>query len=196
MVGPAAEPAPFHASNQFPSFSDDALALRFSEVHRSDLRYTAVWCRWSMWNGQVWQTDETCHVFELARIVCRSAVVGQMDTNLANRVASASTVAAAELLARADRRHAAKVDQWDLDQWLLNTLAGTVDLRTGDLRPAKREDYCTKITSVAPSGESPKWASFLDRITGGNVQLQEYLQRVYGYCLTRPTSNCEVNNAG
>ena len=50
------------------------------------------------------------------------------------RIASAKTVAAVERLAKADRRHAATVDQWDADPWLLNTPDGVVDLQTGKMR--------------------------------------------------------------
>ena len=47
------------------------------------------------------------------------------------KIASAQKVAAVEKLARADREHAATVEQWDRDLWLLNTPSGIVDLRTG-----------------------------------------------------------------
>src|SRR5689334_9873379 len=72
------------------------------------------------------------------------------DEKEAKKLASAKTVNAVQTLARADRRHAAVTEQWDIDLWALNTPAGTVDLRTGILRPHRRTDYITKITSVAP----------------------------------------------
>ena len=42
------------------------------------------------------------------------------------------------------------VEQLDSDGYLLNTPGGTVDLRTGIIKPNDPEDYCTKITAVAP----------------------------------------------
>ena len=42
----------------------------------------------------------------------------------------------------------------------------------------------TKIAAVAPSGECPLWHGFLERVTDGDKELQLYLQRVAGYCLT------------
>jgi putative DNA primase/helicase len=59
-----------------------------------------------------------------------------------------------------------------------------VELRTGTVRPARQEDYCTKSTAVAPGGDCPRWREFLSKITGGDAELQLYLQRVAGYCLT------------
>jgi putative DNA primase/helicase len=92
-----------------------------------------------------------------------------------------------ERLARSDRRHAATVEQWDVNPWLLNTPGGVVDLRTGELRPALREDYMTKITAVAPGGECLLWQAFLSRITDGDEELQRFHQRMSGYALTGVT---------
>jgi putative DNA primase/helicase len=170
-----------------PEFSDDTLALRFTELHGADLRYTAAWGRWSVWTGTRWQQDQTWYVFDLSRGVCRKSSASCPDMRIAPRIASAVTVAAVERLARADRRHAATVEQWDADPWLLNTPAGVVDLQTGKLRAAAREDYCTKITAVAPHGESPLWRAFLARITDENIELQTFLQVICGYALTGVT---------
>ena len=42
----------------------------------------------------------------------------------------------------------------------------------------------TKITAIAPGADCPLWLKFLTRITDGDVELQAFLQRVAGYCLT------------
>src|SRR5262245_57431342 len=65
-------------------------------------------------------------------------------------VANAKTVAAVERLARADRRLAATTDRWDAVPCLLNTPAGILDLRTGATRPARIDDYATKIIGTPP----------------------------------------------
>jgi putative DNA primase/helicase len=138
------------------------------------------------WDGMRWVDDDTLHVFDLARGVCRAASAECNDTERATavKVASKATSAAVERLAAADRKHAAKVEQWDADAWLLNTPRGTVDLRTGDIRQHRRGDYITKITSAGPGGDCPLWLRFLDRITGGNSDLVSFLQRMIGYALT------------
>jgi putative DNA primase/helicase len=167
-----------------PEFSDEALALRFAELHAQDLRYVAGWDRWLEWNGTRWTNDNTLHAFDLARAVCREASAAANNLKGAAAIASAKTVAAVERLARADRRLAATTDQWDQDIWLLNTPAGTVDLKTGKVGKHGPEDYITKSTAVAPGGECPRWLSFLARITGNDAQLALFLQRVAGYALT------------
>jgi putative DNA primase/helicase len=167
-----------------PEFADEGLALRFSDRYRDRLRYVAAWGRWLIWDGSVWRFDDTMRAFDLARGICREAAAECDKDSVASSVASAKTVAAVERLAKADRRHAATVDQWDSDPWLLNTPNGVVDLRTGDMRPHDPNDYMTKITAVAPGGECPLWLQFLARITGENADLQDFLMRAAGYCLT------------
>lgn len=174
-----------------PPLSEENLALRFSRQHRDDLRYTAQWGRWSIWDGKRWKQDNTLQAFDMIRAFCRRASSEVEDDDKAKfqaeRIASASTVAAVERLARADRCHVVSVDRWDAEPWLLNTPAGIVDLRTGSLRSATQEDYCTKLTAASPGGACPLWHEFLDRITARNLELQAYLQRMAGYALTGVT---------
>ena len=179
--------SPFVANSKIeirPEYSDDALALKFTERFAAKLRFTSAWNRWSLWNGSVWRKDDTLSAYDLARQICRAESTTCGDDRLAPRIASAQTVAAVERLARADRRHAATVEQWDADLWLLNTPGGVVDLQTGAMRSARREDYCTKSTAVAPGGDCPTWLRFLDQVTVGNCELQAYMQRMCGYALT------------
>jgi putative DNA primase/helicase len=171
-----------------PAFSDEALALRFAERHASDLRFVAKWSKWLQWTGKHWRFDDTLHAFHLARALCREAAAECNKPKIPASVASAKTEAAVERLARADRRLAATVDQWDADPWLLNTPDGVVDLRTGKIRVYRADDYMTKITAVGPRGDCPRFKAFLNRIMDGDAALIAYLQRVFGYCLTGDTS--------
>src|SRR5437763_11310357 len=58
-----------------PEFSDEALALRFAEIHSGDLRYVAAWNKWFRWDGICWQSDDTLMAFDFARHICRAAAV-------------------------------------------------------------------------------------------------------------------------
>jgi putative DNA primase/helicase len=165
-------------------FSDESLALRFTDQHGDTLRYVAAWGRWYEWDGAVWRQDGTLRVFDLARRLCRQASGECEKEKVAAAIASAKTVAAVERLAKADRRHAATIEQWDADEWLLNTPGGVVDLRTGQLRPHRPTDYMTKITAVSPGGECPLWHDFLGKVTNLDTELQAYLKRMVGYSLT------------
>ncbi len=170
-----------------PAFSDEELALQFAERHGNDLRFVAAWNKWLIWTGTHWRFDDTLHAFDLARAICRKAAATCDQPNIAAAIASKKTVAAVEVLAKADRRLAATIDQWDADPWLLNTLDEVIDLRTSKSRPHSHNDYMTKITAVGPDGECPCFLAFLNKITGGDAELVSYLQRVFSYALTGHT---------
>ncbi len=111
-----------------PAFSDEALALGFAEAYRDELRYVAAWSKWMIYDGGRWALDDTLKAFNLSRVVCRKAAA-ECNTKAKKTIASAKTVAAVERLARADRRLAAITDQWDPDDFLLNTILGEDDDR-------------------------------------------------------------------
>lgn len=169
-------------ATKLPAFSDDALALRFADAHGDKLRYIALWNKWYRWTDKLWEQDTTLLAFDLARELCRQ-IAGEANEG-GKGLASHKTVAAVVSLARADRRLAATIDQWDETPWLLNTPDGTVDLRTGGMRSHNPADYITKCTSISPGGQCPLWLGFLDRIMGGNAELTAFIKRVLGYCLT------------
>jgi putative DNA primase/helicase len=172
-----------------PLTTEDALALAFARAHAHALRHVAAWSKWLFWDDQRWACDETLVVFDLVRRQCRAAreaLPADAPEKLRAILSRASTVAAVERLAKSDRRLAATVDQWDADPGLLNTPAGLIDLRTGELRPHDPGEYCTRITAVAPDFSAGRqlWTRFIDEATLGDRGLQRFLQQVAGYCLT------------
>lgn len=165
------------------------MALRFADLHASDLRYVAAWGKWLIWDGARWKFDDTLAAYSLVRKVCRIAAGQCNKLKIASALASANTVAAAASLSRSDRRLAATVDQWDTDPLSLNAPGGVIDLLTGKLRAHRAADYMTKITAVASEQvcPTPIWLAFLDRITDGDAELIAFLQRMAGYALTGTT---------
>jgi putative DNA primase/helicase len=148
----------------------------------------ADWGKWLAWDGKRWQRDKTLAVFDRARTICHETVPHlECNASTASRLASGSTVAAVEKLARYDRQHAATVEQWDSDEWLLNTQSGVVNLKTGSIGPHKQADHMTKITAAKFGGDCPMWKSFLVRVTGEDEELQGFLKRMCGYALTGST---------
>ena len=184
-VADAAEPVV--SSDESVWGTEDALALAFTRRYHRDWRYVAGWGRWLVWDGHRWRTEDTLAATDLIRSVCRQTAVRADNPKVAAKLASSGTVSGVERLARADRRHAATTDEWDADPWLLNTPGGVVDLRTGRKRSHERADRMTKITTATPGGDCPTWWQFIDEVTGGDKELQAYLQRMVGYALTGST---------
>lgn len=177
-------------------YSEDNVALRFSQIYADALRYVAPWGRWMRWNSQRWIHEDTLEVADFARKVCRSVaayvrtdvqLTPKQQQTVANKYGAAQTVSNIERFAKADRRHAATIAQWDADIWALNTPAGVVDLRTGALTSGAREAYMTKITRASPGGACPAWIAFLHTATAGDADLIGFLKRMAGYCLTGST---------
>lgn len=169
-------------------YTEDALALAFAERHAHALRYCAVWGQWLAWDGVRWANDRTLYATDLVRQICREAAESCADPRIAATLQSARTVRAVERLARTDRRLAATVQQWDADPWLLNTPDGVVDLRTGWMTRPDPALHMTKVAGAGPGGDCPKFLAFMERCTGGDSELQAYLQRMLGYALTGDTS--------
>lgn len=181
---PAAPPPP---EMRAPAVTEEALAQRFTAQEGERMRYVAAWSRWFRWDGERWKQEDTLHAFDIARAICRDEAARCMDSGGRDALSRASTVSAVERLARADRKHAATVEQWDSDAWLLNTPAGIVDLRTGETAQHDPAACLTKITAASPEGGCPTWLRFLDRITGADAELQGFLARIAGYALTGST---------
>src|ERR1700676_2260669 len=174
-----------------PDFSEEALALLFTAKYEATLRHVAEWGTWLRFTGTVWEFDKTRKAWSLARSICRQqaqlvARASNKKSSLKRTIASAKTRAAVISLASDDRRHAATVDQWDTDPWLLNTPRGVIDLRTGVRRDHRAEDYLTKLTAVAPDAacQIPLWKAFLKKITDQNLGLEKFIQRALGYSIT------------
>ena len=85
-------------------FSDDTLALRFTDGHLNSLRFVQKWGRWLKWDGKRWSFDETLHVFDLVR-----------DASVANSRAAA-TIHGFRLNCRAPRRWRQCIDLAQVDQ--------------------------------------------------------------------------------
>lgn len=182
-----------------PEFSDEDLALKFSLKHADELRYTALFGRWNLWTGKLWEPDETMKIFSLSRQLCREQAEECQGKDRQNKpskeskaIASAKTVAAVVNLARSDRRHVATKDQWDANPWEINTVDGILDLKTCDLVSHDPRSYCTVMSPVGPGDNCDLWMQVLWRITGGDPELISFLQRMAGYCLTGVTTEHAV----
>ncbi len=164
--------------------SEDAVAQGFAASHPL-LRWCQTLGKWFVWDGIVWKQDETVYVFDEVRRYCRenSEWNSKNQTDL-RKQCSASFVAAVEKFCKSDRRYVITPDQFDCDDWVLNTPSGLVDLRTGQVQPHDPQAYCTRVTAVAPDGECHRWREFLGEVTDCDIHLIDYLQRMVGYCLT------------
>lgn len=182
-------------------------AERMIAIYGRDLRYVHLWRSWLHWDGHRWVQDETGGSKVQAHLIesISSMVAESRDWESDKRKAvyawglqsqSRSRLESADAIARKLPGVSVVPDQLDADPFLLNTLSGAVDLRTGTVRVSKRDDLCTRVvqTTYDPSEpfdgekECPIWIAFLDRIMGNRADLVRYLQIALGYTLTGVTS--------
>ncbi len=167
--------------------SDDALARQLVGELGDDWRCARPPGDWYRWTGAVWERDAMMAVVERARLTCSEVAKDIEKHSLARSVCSNATIFAVVRLGGADPRCVVSPEIFDRDDWLLNTPACTVDLRTGQARCHRREDYCARSTRVSPEGECPTFDAFLLEATGGDEALSRFVQRAAGYCLTGVT---------
>lgn len=189
---PGEEPAPV--------YSDLWLAEQIINKHRGVLRFVPQRNEWLVWDGSRWKPDAVLMAQNIIQRALKvialpltrvsgSAKEMKEAEGLAKSLTSAKRVADVMRTVRADEAMALPVDALDHDLWSLNTPGGVVDLRSGLALPPDPDALMTKTTRVAPDfgGAAPLWKRFLAEATGGNVELEAYLQRLAGYCLTGST---------
>lgn len=174
-------------------------AERLVARHGKDIRYCHEWNKWLIWTGTHWQIDLTGEVERRAKETIRAIYSEVAETEdeekraaLAKHAAKSETnraISAMVELAKSEPGIPVLSDQLDSDIWLLNCKNGTLDLRTGELRPHNRKDYITRIipTEYNPYADFEEWAKFLHRIMNDNAELISFLQRAVGYSLTGST---------
>lgn len=160
--------------------TEDHVARFFERRFSNDLRYCKTWGSWLVWDGARWRLERTEMAFDFARQLAREA----NPTGKAN-IAKAAFARGVEAFARAARPFATESSDWDRNEFLLNTPGGTVDLKTGAIRPHDRRDQITNVTRVTPrAGPMPIFDKFMSDITLGDASLVNYHQRALGATLS------------
>lgn len=173
--------------------TDIGNAERLVDRYGNDLYFDHTTELWMVWNEDRWLRDEDGQhqtmAKETVRAIYAEAEAEPDDTTRraiaqhAMRSESDARIDAMLSQARSDRAIAVTSKVWDTDLWALNCLNGTIDLRTGELRPHRREDRITKLAPVFydPEARAPLWAAFLARIMDNNNDVIRFLQRASGY---------------
>jgi putative DNA primase/helicase len=90
------------------------------------------------------------------------------------------------LLAIAASSLEVKHPELDANPYLLNLENGTLDLRTGKLKPHHPDDLLTKVAPVRfdAAATCPLFLAFLGRVLNQDQQLIRFIQKALGYSLT------------
>lgn len=180
--------------------SDWGNARRLVRLHGPDIRFCTRWGKWFCWDGQRMLEDDTDQVYRHAKNAVKSiygeaesAPDGEARKEIAiwgMKSEAQPRIEAMIIAARSEHGIPVRSEDLDADPWLLNVENVTIDLRTGEPRPHRREDLITKMAAVLfePDAQAPVFTAFLNRIMNGNDNLITYLQRTLGRALTGDTS--------
>lgn len=192
-----------------------------------NLRYVPERRIWLWWDGQRWLVDEygataqDCtlkvaeHYYMKASELRNQAQDKSLDTSECKRIEKAAenmekwaahcrnkrAIDSMLGLARSDKRFTLSVNELDRDPWLFGVENGVVDLRTGTLREASRDEYVTRRSPVRfdPAAKAPRWRQFIEEITAfpdpkdpyaykARPILANYMQCALGYAMTGSTA--------
>lgn len=174
--------------------TDAGNAELFIQQHGADLRWVPSWNTWVRYDGTRWARTPSEAMIPLAIDTARSyygiaAELGHGEreraTKLVKHALASESAGRLEAMIRTARMHRAAFDDFDRDAWALNVANGTIDLRTGELRPHVREDMHTQISTVEydPSAVAPTWDRFLIDVVP-DAEVRSWLQRFTGYSMT------------
>ncbi|WP_461005544.1 phage/plasmid primase, P4 family [Streptomyces capparidis] len=137
-----------------------------------------------VWNGRTWERSEVRVRQEIHRMGAALVLAG--ETQKARGFTMTTRIDS--LLTELRSVPTVHVDASDFDNRpdLLSFKNGTVDLRTGTLRPHDKRDMITYRLDLDynPDAECPRWEQFLAEIFPGDPELPGYFQRLIGYGIT------------
>lgn len=176
--------------------TDSGNVQRLLAFYGNKFRYVEAWQRFMVWDGQRWLADpKGTRVLgltaELAGRVYAEWKAAE-DEEERDRLwawylqtQSASRRKAVVELARGEVQALARPEEFDANKLLLTVPNGTLDLRTGAIRPHNPADMLTQATNVIfdPKASSPLWQAFLEKVLP-DAEVRDFLQKFVGYCLT------------
>ena len=157
--------------------SHGALADAFLLNTGHNLRFDRDANCWYFFDGRCWQGNHN-HL-----------VLHAIENSLPVELRNSHMIAGVEKSLRNRPKLSIRQRDWDPDPHLLNTPAGVVDLRTGDIMPSSPDFLMTRITSAAPADDWSRslWAVKLLEWFGDDPAEQTYVQVLLGYFLTGET---------
>jgi putative DNA primase/helicase len=116
---------------------------------------------------------------ELVRTSPAPADAGKWAKRLADLYGTKHVADALDLL-RGHTDFLTRAEQFDADPYVLNTPAGIVDLRSGQVRAHDPDALCTRIThgSPEPQARAERWEQFLREIFAEDNDLIAYIKKV------------------
>jgi putative DNA primase/helicase len=178
-------------------FTDATNAKRLFKEHGKDIRFVAAWKKWIVWNGNIWEIDESgALVHEKGLEMIRNIYDELLKTDdPRERIEIEKYGTISESTRR--RESLIKAAQWinelnvkpeglDANSWLLNVKNGIIDLEKGTFNKHSQDEMITKVANVeyVQNADCPLWKQFVREIMDYKTELIEFLQTAVGWAIT------------
>jgi putative DNA primase/helicase len=173
--------------------TDVGNAARLVVRHGKGIRYCHTTGVWYIWDGKHWRRDDRGKIVDLCKGTALSILTeakrapdDKRDQLLAWFKSSQKRDRLTAMSALAQCDVAVTHDELDVDRFLFNCLNGTLDLRTGQLRPHDPKDLLTKLAPVEYDSDAqcPLFDRFIQQTFCGDAELIDFVMRWHGHCLT------------
>ncbi len=181
-------------------FNDMWNAQIFVKQHGHMIRNCGQLGGWHIWNGKIWELDETHRITKLAQETVNSLYeMARKEEDPKKRkffyqhIKSSGNKGKLEAmvgLARSNADISVTADQFDRDIFMLNCQNGVLDLKHKKFLDHSSDLLLTKICNASydETAECPRWKDFLSRIFLGNNEIIDFMQKAVGYALTGDVS--------
>jgi putative DNA primase/helicase len=178
------------------TLSDLGNARRLVALRGRDMHYCHLNKKWYAWSGRHWEVDASGKIERWAKSIVSEIYRQAAESDnfkereslgkFALQSEAQNRILAMVRLAQSEPGIPVSPVQFDADPWLFNCRNGTIDLRTGELRPHSPADLltCMAATDYLPDAPCDLYEKFIYRIQADNIDLYEFLQRSLGYTLT------------
>jgi putative DNA primase/helicase len=180
---------------EYEHMTDTGNARRMIALHGEEIVYCETFKSWFIWNGKIWERDTKLAIMEIAKATVRRMLKEAPDCPGGDKEYKArvrwclsceSTAKLKAMIENAKSAMAVGPDELDSDPYLLTVENGTIDLRSGELRPHDPGDYITLMapTRFDPDATDPMWEEVLDRFVRPDDGKEEFLRRAAFAALT------------
>jgi len=170
--------------------NDTGNSCRFEAMYGDKILYNNESQQWYVWDNIRWQPDISQTHFRYA-INCSDEFYNEskksksygirkfaLNSGNLNRLKAMIDITA--------KKTNISYDQMDRYPNYISLLNGTMDLKNEKLFSNKKENYLTKCLNFSyyKDSDCPNFLKFLNEIFDRDAELINYIQRVFGYCLT------------
>lgn len=175
--------------------NDTGNAERLAHTFGADLRYNSATGEWLVWDDTRFVPDTlheiTRRATQTAKWIaweaeeCKDRRLAEETRKWSHSSLNRGKLTAMIELARSQEGIAVNPNLLDRDPYLFNVENGTIDLHTGKLKPHSRDHMATRKSPVIydPDARLDMWDRFLAQSFGGDVEVIEFVQRLFGYSL-------------